>query len=156
RLNFSWPHLMLPVLYLVGVGIVYAAISGYTLRLTFLLVAAVTFYFLETKLGKESHFLQNIFLLSVFSWYVGLYGIHFYFKLPAIFFFILIFLATYLFAVQGFAGFHQPSKKYFYILLSLVCAEAALGLLLWPTHYFVDAVVLFCVFYLIWLFSFSA
>ncbi len=156
RLNFTWPHLILPVIYIVGVASVYAVISSFTFRLFFLLAAALVFYFLEMKLGHESHFLQNIFLLSVFAWYIGLFAIQFYFKLPYIFFVVVIFFVTYLFGLQGFAGFSLPSKKYFYILLSLICAESALGLLFWPTHFFVNGVVLFCVFYLLWLFSFSA
>lgn len=156
RLNFTWPHLLLPIIYIIGVGSLYGIIGSFTIRLIFLIIASLTFYFLEMWLGRESHFLQNIFLLSVFAWYCGIFGVQFYLRLPGILFVIIIFLMTYLFALQGFAGFNQPSKKYFNILLSLLCAEGAAGLLLWPTHFFIDAVVLFCLFYIIWLFSFSA
>ncbi|OGE82095.1 MAG: hypothetical protein A3B10_00640 [Candidatus Doudnabacteria bacterium RIFCSPLOWO2_01_FULL_44_21] len=156
RLNFTWPHLMLPIIYLIGVAVVFAVVGSGTVRLIFLIFAALAFYVLEFKLGKESHFLQNIFLLSTFGWFLGIFALEFYLRLPTIFLAILVFVITYLFAVQGFAGFTLPSKKYFYLLLALVCAEAAWGIMLWPTFYFVNAVVLFCIFYLIWLFAFSA
>ena len=84
RLDFTWPHLLLPVLFLIGTGSVFAVIPGAQVRLIFLIFAAVTFYVLELKLGVESHFLQNIFLLSVLGWYVGLFALKFYVNFPTI------------------------------------------------------------------------
>jgi len=156
RLNFTWPHLMLPSIYLLGIGGVFATIPNYKMRLIFLILASLTFYFLELKLGRESHFLQNIYLLSVFALYVSLFALQFYFNLSAWWILPLAFLLTYFLAVQGFAGFSLPAKKYFYFLMALICSEAALGLAFWPTHFFVDSVVLFTIFYLLWLFAFSA
>ena len=156
RLGFSWPHLLLPAIYLLGISMVFMIITNPRWQVIFLFFAALVLYILEMRLGRESHFLQNIFLLSVFAWYMGLFAAHFYFNLPGWILAILVFGATYLFAVQGFAGFTQPVKKYFYIVLALVCTEAAWGLSLWPTYFPVNAVVLFCIFYLLWLFSFSA
>lgn len=156
RLNFTWPHLLLPAIYLIGAGSVYAVIPSNTIRLIYLGTTAITFYFLEMSLGHESHFLQNIFLISVLAWYIGLFALVFYINFSAIWLVLLVFIATYIFGLQGFAGFSLPAKKYFYLILSLICAETAWGLSFWPTHFFVDAVVLFSVFYLIWLFAFSA
>lgn len=156
RLNFTWPHLLLPVTYLLAVACVFAIIPNPRLRLVFLIVSAIIFYFLEIKLGHESHFLQNIFLLSSFGVILGLFAVEFYLH-PQIYGFLpLVFAITYLLAIQGFAGFALSAKKYFYFLTTLVVTEAAWGLTFWPTHYFVDAVVLFCVFYALWLFAFSA
>ena len=108
------------------------------------------------KLGKESHFLQNIYLLSVFGIYLGIFAIQFYYHLMSLWILPVVFLVTYVFAIQGFAGFTLPAKKYFYTLIAIICSQASLGLTLWPTYYYVDAVVLFCLFYLMWLFAFSA
>lgn len=156
RLNFTWPHLLLPVIYLIGVGSVFTVITDPLSRTVFLGLAAIVFYLMEVRLGRESHLLQNIFLLSVFAWYVGLFAAQYYFPLSSIFLAAAVFGATYLFVLQGFAGFNQPAKKHFYFLISLVCAEAAWGLTLWPTHFLINAVVLFVLFYIMWLFAFSA
>ncbi len=156
RLNFTWPHLLLPTLYVIGIGSTFAIITETVARIVFLVVACIIFYFLEMKLGKESHFLQNTFLLSVFAGYLGLFAAHYYFPVSSLILAVAAFAVTYIFALQGFAGFTQPAKKYFYFLLALLCGEAAWGLALWPTHFFVNTVVLFCMFYLIWLFAFSA
>lgn len=156
RLNFTWPHLLLPVIYLLAVGSVFSVLISPTFRLIFLILASLVFYILEMKLGKESHFLQNIYLLSVFGIYLGLFAVQFYFNLKVWWVVPMVFLTTYFFAIQGFAGFSLPSKRFFYFLIALVVAESALGLTFWPTYFFVDSVVLFCIFYLLWLFAFSA
>jgi hypothetical protein len=156
RLNFTWPHLLLPTIYLLGAVSVFVVITNPTIRLIFLLVACGVFYFLEFKLGRESHFLQNIYLLSGFAMYVGLFAVQFYFNLKIWMILPLVFLITYLLAIQGLAGFSLPAKKYFYLLTAIVATEACWGLTFWPTHFFANAVVLFSIFYLIWLFAFSA
>jgi hypothetical protein len=156
RLNFTWPHLLLPTIYLLGVGSVFAVLANSSFRLIFLIFACLLFYVLEMKLGHESHFLQNVYLLSVFAVYLGLFAVQFYFNLKVWWIIPLVFGSTYLLAIQGFAGFSLPAKRYFYLLVAVVISEAAWGLLFWPTHFFVDSVVLFCIFYLLWLFSFSA
>ncbi len=156
RLNFTWPHLLLPTIYLLAVGSVFVLISNPSIRLIFLLLAAATFYFLEMKLGLESHFLQNIYLFSVFGVFLGMFALQFYFNLKIWWLAPLAFVLTYVFAVQGFAGFSLPAKRYFYGVLSLICTEAVWGMTFWPTHFFVNSIVLFCIFYLLWLFSFSA
>ena len=156
RLNFTWPHLMLPVIYLLAVGSVYTIISDSTIRTIFLVIASMSFYVLEVKLGKESHFLQNIYLLSVFGIFLALFALQFYFNLPVWVTIPAAYIITYLLTIQGFAGFSLPSKKYFHILTAMVVAEVTWALSFWPSHYFVNAVVLFCFFYVLWLFSFSA
>jgi hypothetical protein len=156
RLNFTWPHLLLPVIYLLAVGAVFMLIPSTTLCLIFLILVSINFYFLEVKLGKESHFLQNIYLLSVFGLYLGLFAVQFYFNLKNWYIVPIAFLLTYLLSVQGLAGFSLPAKRYFYLLTALICAEATWGLTFWPTHYFVNSIVLFSIFYLLWIFSFSA
>jgi hypothetical protein len=156
RLNFTWPHLMLPVIFLVASGSVFTIINSSTLRLIFLIGIAITFYFLEVKLGKESHFLQNVYLLSVFALFLSMFAVVFYFNIKVWYMVPATFILSYLLAIQGFAGFSLPSKKYFHLLIALVCTQVAWALSFWPTHFFVDAVILFIFFYTLWLFSFSA
>ena len=156
RLNFTWPHLLLPTIYLLAVGSVFIIIPSATLRLIFLIAVSINFYFLEVRLGRESHFLQNIYLLSVFGLYLGMFAVHFYFNVKNWFLVPAAFGLTYLLAIQGLAGFSLPAKRHFYFLIALVCAEATWGLTFWPTHFFVNSIVLFSIFYLLWIFSFSA
>jgi len=156
RLNFTWPHLLLPVIYIISVASVYSLVTNVFWQETFLVVAALVFFLMEIRLGRESHLLQNIFLLSAFGIFLGLFAVDYYFQLPTYVFVPLVFAAGFILSVQGFTGFQLPAKKYFYFLSALITAQVAWGLSFWPTYYFVNGVVLFCVFYIIWLFSFSA
>jgi hypothetical protein len=156
RLGFSWPHILLPIIYIVGVGCIFIMITDPRLRSVFLFFSSTVLYVLETQLGRESHFLQNVYLFSVFAWFLGLFAVIFYLNIGTAWSVAAAFLASYLLIVQGFAGFSLPAKKYFNFLIALACAQATWGLLFWPTHYLVNAVVLFSVFYLLWIFSFSA
>lgn len=156
RLGWSWPHLLLPVLFLVAVNAIFVLLPHPTFRLIFLIISTVLFYFLENQLGGMSHFLQNIYLLSVFAIFLGLFAVQFYFHLNVGWLVIFIFVASFLLIVQGFAGFSLPAKKYFSFLVALIISEVAWGVSLWPTHFLVNAVVVFCAFYLLWFFAFSA
>jgi hypothetical protein len=156
RLGFSWPHLLLPCFYLAGVGSIFVVLTNPTWRTVFIVLACLMFYIIELQLGRESHFLQNIFLFSVFAILVGLFAVQFYFHISYFLLAPVVFIVTYFLIVQGFAGFSLPAKKYFSFLTALVCAECAWGLSLWPTYYVVDAIIVFAVFYLLWIFSFSA
>ncbi len=156
RIGLSWPHLLLPTLYLLAVGSCFVVITSPTIRVLFLIIASIAYYFVELDLGHESHFLQNIFLLSVFGLFLGIFAVQFYLHLSTRIIVPIIFVITYLLTVQGFAGFSLPIKKYFYLLIALILAEASWGLILWPTHYVVNTVVIFSIFYLLWIFSFSA
>jgi len=156
RVGLSWPHLLLPLLYLVGLASIFSVISSSGGRVVFLLAATIVFYFVEIQLGRESHFLQNVYLFSVFAWILGIFAIDFYFALQTAWTVLLVFVVSYLLIAHGFAGFSLPAKRRFSFLIALTCAELAWGLSLWPTHYVVNAVVLFSGFYLLWVFSFSA
>jgi hypothetical protein len=160
RLGFSLPHLLLPIIYIIGVGSIFVVMTDPGFRTVFLSLASLLLFAVEMQLGKESHFLQNIYLFSVFAWFLGLFAVHFYvveqLDIPSAWTVITGFSATYLLIAQGFAGFSLPAKKYFNFLIALICGQVVWGLLFWPTHYLVNAVVLFTVFYLLWIFSFSA
>jgi hypothetical protein len=156
RVGFSWPHILLPVIFIVGAASIFVVITDPTIRTVFLFFSSMVLYFMEIQLGRESHFLQNAFLFSVFAWFLGLFAVQFYLDISTAWTVIAAFLSSYLLVIQGFAGFSLPAKKYFNFLVALVCAQAAWGLLFWPTHYLVNAAVLFSVFYLLWIFSFSA
>jgi hypothetical protein len=156
RLGWNWPHLMLPVFYLLGVGGVFMIVPNPTLRVVFLVFAAILFYLLQANLGRESHLLQNIFLITVFLLYLTVFAFQFYLNLNQGWLVMLVFAVTYVLIVQGFAGFSLPTKKYFKLIIAMLGAQIAWGLSLWPTHYVVNAVIMFCAFYLLWLFSFSA
>jgi hypothetical protein len=152
----SWPHLMLPVFYILGMGCIFMVLTTTGMRVAFLVPAAFVFYMIEVQLGRESHFLQNVYLFSSFAILIGLYALQFYFHLNYLWMVPLIFIATYALIVQGFAGFSLPVKKYFSFLIAFVCAQIAWGLSLWPTYFVVNALITFSVFYLLWIFSFSA
>lgn len=157
RFGVNWSHLLLPLFFLMGIGMVGAIMPSTATKIVFTASAVISFVSLELHLGRESHLLQNLYLLSVFMIYLGLFAARFYF-VDVSFWWILAILGifTYFLILQGFAGVSLPSKKYFCLIITLAVTEAALGLMLWPTHYLVNAVVLFLFFYLLWLFAFSA
>ena len=152
----SWPHLLLPVLYLAGFGIIFSIISGPLLKILFLVLGSVLFYWLEINIGRESHLLQNLFLLSAFALYVGVFAFQFYFNLNTGWVVLMVAGLTMVLILQGFAGFSLPTKKVFALSIVLICSELAWGLSMWPTHFLVNGVVLFAAFYLLWFLSFSA
>lgn len=157
RLGFYWPHLLLPIFYLSGAAASYAVIPSSSIRLVFVAAAVISFFFLERQLGKESHFLQNMFLASTFLIYVGLFAAAFYFVDLSFWWIITsISLLTAALIMQGFAGITLPTKKYFSLLIVVVVTEAAVGLSLWPTYFLINAIVLFFVFYLLWTFASAA
>lgn len=156
RLGLTWPHLLLPCFYLIGTASVFAIMTNHSWRLVFLILATIFFYVMEMELGRESHLLQNIFLFSVFEIFVGLFAVQFYLHLSYIWITIIMFVVSYFLIIQGFAGFSLPVKKYFSFLITLVCAETAWALSWWPTYFVVDAIIAFAIFYLLWIFSFSA
>jgi hypothetical protein len=156
RVGFSWSHLLLPIIYIIGVANIFMVITNPSIRSVFLFFASAVLYWIESQLGRESHFLQNVYLFSVFSWFLGLFAVNFYLDVATTWTVLIAFGVSYLLIAQGFAGFSLPAKKYFNFLIALICAQSVWGLLYWPTHYMVNAVVLFCIFYLLWIFSFSA
>ncbi|MBI2355846.1 MAG: hypothetical protein HYV13_01395 [Candidatus Doudnabacteria bacterium] len=157
RLGFYWSHLLLPIFFLVGAAGTYAVIPSQKPGLIFLILAGISFFYLERTLGKESHYLQNIFLLTVFLIYLGLFASAFYFVNFSFWWEIALITAfTVGLTLQGFAGITLPSKKYFFLLITVVIAESAVGLMLWPTHFLVNAIVLFLIFYLLWAFALAA
>lgn len=155
RVGFLISHLALPTFYLLSAGIIFSIITSSTLRLIFLFIAAFLFLLIEIQLGKESHFLQNIYLLSAFSIFIGIFSAQFYFNFSIYWIGLISFVSSYFLIVQGFAGILLPLKKYFSFVIALVCGQLALGLALWPTYFLVNAIVLFCAFYLLWLFAVS-
>lgn len=156
RLGFSWPHLLLPIFYLLGFASIFVTLTNPAWRMAFLVASCLAFYIMQISLGHESHFLQNIYLFSVFAIFVGVESLQFYFHISSLWLEPAIFAVVYILIVQGFAGFSLPAKKYFHFLIALVCTEAAFGLSLWPTYYVINAILLFAIFYLLWVFSFSA
>lgn len=156
RLGLSIPHLLLPCFYLIGAAGVFTILPTSTMRLLFLIMVSVLFYLLENDLGKESHLLQNLYLLSVFALFVTVSAFQFYFHLGNGLSAVLVFALTYILIIQGFAGFSLPAKRYFEGLIALTLGELAWGLSLWPTHFLVNGVLLFCAYYLLWMFAFSA
>jgi hypothetical protein len=80
----------------------------------------------------------------------------YYFRLNFVWLFFGTFVLTWLLILQGFAGFGISGKKYFYVIIPLLCSELALGVAAWPTHFFVNAVVTFSAYYLLWVLAFAA
>ena len=156
RLGLAWPHLLLPTFYLIGTTVVFLILPSPLLRLVYLVFTSLVFYLLEANLGKESHLLQNIYLGSAFMVFLGLFAFQFYFHLSSLILAAAVFVVSYVLIVQGFAGFSLPAKKYFKFLIAWLTAQISWALSLWPTHFVVNAVLAFCFFYVLWMFSFSA
>jgi len=156
QLKFTWPHLLLPTFFLLAVGVSFAVITLPIIRTIFLVVSAILYYLLQIKLGKESYFLQSVFLLSAFGIYSGLFALEFYLNLNIWLVLLGVLVFTLLFTLQGFAGFELTTKKNLILIIVLLITQSALGLLLWPVHFLVSGAVLFGIFYLLWVFLVSA
>src|SRR3989338_1601211 len=120
RLGFAWPHLLLPTFFLLAAGFTQAIIISNFGRMIFVVIAAILFYFLETRLGRESHYLQGMYLMSIFGIYTGLFSLRFYLNLNIWLLAGAIIFFTSLFSLQGYAGFDLSTKRSFIFVTVLV------------------------------------
>lgn len=153
KVGLAWSHQFISLTYIVAVFSGFVLVPSQNFRLVFLIASCILFYFVQMNLGKESQLLQNVFLGSLFIIYTAIFSLQHYQNINIWLLLALIALLTFMFSIQGFAGFSISSKKHFIFVLTVLCVEASAGLYLWPIYFPIKGAILFLLFYLFWVFS---
>jgi hypothetical protein len=153
KVGLAWSYQFISLTYIAAVFSGFILVPNQNLRLIFLIISAILFYFVQINLGKQSQLLQNVFLGNLFVIYVAIFSLQHYQRINLWVFLGLVTFLTFIFSVQGFAGFSTVSKKYFIFVLTFLAAQASLALFFWPVLFLTKAVVLFFLFYLFWSFA---
>jgi hypothetical protein len=98
--------------------------------------------------------INSLALITAYVISVAVFGLHFYFRLPAAFIMALTFTWVSLSFWLGFKlkmGIVSASAKILSLTAGLAAAQVATVLLFWPTHFLVTSTVFFLLYYLAWM-----
>lgn len=148
----KWLFLRLPLFLIFWFSLFFITPIG-LIRAGFLLVSIPIIFFFETLVeNKGQQIAWNIFLLSLASLLIGLYGFNFYFPLNGLIYLLLLFVGVlFLVRVSVDSVPHQSNVKWLAALvLALFSAELFWVLQFLPLHFSVLAVINFNILYLLW------
>lgn len=147
-----WLLVRVPVFVLVWFGLLFIIPTGYG-RYFFLIASLPVIFFFETLVANKGQQLGwNLFLLSLASLFISLYGFNFYFPLNGLLYLALIFAGVLtLVRISVESVPHSTNVKWLSgLVLGLFSAELFWVLQFLPLHYSVLAVINFNVLYLLW------
>ncbi|MBI4053771.1 MAG: hypothetical protein HY397_00400 [Candidatus Doudnabacteria bacterium] len=115
-------------------------------------VAGLVKILLDARPKVITNLLENLFFLSAFGIYLGIWALDFYFTPGWWLNIILSAIASFVFFWAGFSATptSASSRLIFSLVLSLLFAEIAWTMLFWPLHFLTLALVFSCLFYLAW------
>lgn len=148
----SWLLVRVPLFVLIWFGLFFIIPFGF-LQSVFLVVSVVIIFVFETLVANHGQQLSwNVFLLSLASLFIGLYGLHFYFPLSGLLYLALVFIGVaVLVRVSIQTVPHEPSVKWFAsLVLGLFAAQLFWVLQFLPLHFSILAVISFIILYLLW------
>jgi hypothetical protein len=147
-----WLLVRVPLFVFIWFGLFFVLPFGFARVL--LLIASVPLIFVfETLVANRGQQLGwNIFLLSLASLLLGLYGFHFYFPLSGLLYLGLIFVGTTILVRASVETVpHTPAVKWFAsLVLGLFAAEIFWVTQFLPLHFSVLAILSFNILYLLW------
>lgn len=147
-----WLFIRLPVFLVFWFSLLFVIPLGFG-RALFLLVSIPVIFFFETLLENTGQQIGwNVFLLSLASLLIGLYGFNFYFPLTGLVYLLLLFAGTLVLVRSAVDTVpHDSSVKWLAALvLALFSAELFWVLQFLPLHFSVLAVLNFNILYLLW------
>ncbi len=147
-----WLLVRVPLFVLIWFGLLFIIPFG-LLRSAFLVAGVVIMFVFETLVANHGQQLGwNMFLLSLVSLLLGLYGLHFYFPLSGLLYLGLIFMGvTTLVRVSIESVPHEPAVKWFAsLVLGLFAAQLFWVLQFLPLHFSILAIMSFIILYLLW------
>lgn len=151
--NFHWwLFLRLPIFLIFWFSLLFVIPLGFG-RALFLLVSIPIIFFFETLVENTGQQIGwNIFLLSLASLLVGLYGFNFYFPLTGLVYLFLLFAGTMLLVRASVETVPHPNnvKWLASLVLGLFSAQLFWVLQFLPLHFSVLAVLNFNILYLLW------
>lgn len=147
-----WLLVRVPVFVLVWFGLLFIIPTGFG-RYLFLILSLPIIFFFETLVANKGQQLGwNLFLLSLASLLIALYGFNFYFPLNGLVYLALTFAGVLtLVRISVESVPHSTNVKWLAgLVLGLFSAELFWVLQFLPLHYSVLAVINFNVLYLLW------
>ena len=147
-----WLLVRVPLFVFIWFGLFFVLPFGFA-RILLLLVSLPVIFVFETLAANRGQQLGwNMFLLSLASLLLGLYGFHFYFPLSGLLYLGLVFLGTTILVRTSVETVpHTPAVKWFAsLVLGLFAAELFWVLQFLPLHFSVLAIISFNVLYLLW------
>lgn len=122
-------------------------------RAVFLLISMPILFFFETLVENTGQqFAWNIFLLSLASFLLGLFGFNFYFPLSGLVYLLILFTGTLLLVRVSVDSVPHPGnvKWLAALVLALFSAQLFWVLQFLPLHFSVLAIINFNILYLLW------
>ncbi len=147
-----WLLVRIPVFVLVWFGLLFIIPNGFG-RGLFLLISIPVIFFFETLVANKGQQLGwNLFLLSLASLLVSLYGFNFYFPLSGLVYLALVFLGVLVLVRISLESVpHSTNVKWLAgLVLALFSAELFWVLQFLPLHFSVLGVINFNILYLLW------
>ena len=147
-----WLLVRVPVFVLVWFGVLFIIPTGYG-RVLYLFASVPVIFFFETLVANKGQQLGwNLFLLSLASLLMALYGFNFYFPLSGLVYLALIFVGVLTLVRISVESVPHPSNVKWLagLVLALFAAELFWVLQFLPLHFSVLAVINFNILYLLW------
>ncbi len=147
-----WLLIRVPLFILIWFGLLFIIPLGFV-RTTFILFSIPLIFIFETLVANKGQQLGwNLFLVSLASLMLGLYGFHFYFPLSGLVYLGLVFLGVcVLVRTSVDAVPHESTVKWFAsLVLGLFAAQIFWILQFLPLHFSVLAILSFVILYLLW------
>ncbi len=148
----AWMLIRVPIFLLVWFGLLFVIPYGF-MRALFLLVSIPLIFVFETLAANKGQQLGwNLFLVSLASLQLGLFGFNFYFPLHGLMYLFLQFagMVVLVRTMIDAVPYNNNVKWLAGLILGLFSAELFWALQFLPLHFSVLAVVSFMVLYLLW------
>lgn len=147
-----WLLVRVPLFIFIWFGLLFIIPLG-LVRAIFVFISVPIIFIFETLVANKGQQLGwNLFLVSLASLMLGLYGFHFYFPLSGLVYLALVFLGvTVLVRTSVDSVPHESSVKWFAsLVLGLFSAQIFWILQFLPLHFSVLAILSFIILYLLW------
>lgn len=147
-----WLLIRIPLFVFIWFGLLFIIPFGFV-RTVFLVISVPLIFMFETLVANKGQQLGwNLYLISLASLLLGLYGFHFYFPLSGLLYLALIFLGVSVLVRTSVDAVPHPSavKWFASLVLGLFAAQIFWILQFLPLHFSVLSILSFIILYLLW------
>lgn len=150
----EFTFLLFPVLWIGASTVVIFLQNTKFWEIVFVYVLGIVFFRLQLNLRERTNsvFLENIFFLSSFGIFLGIWAIDFFFTPAWWLIMALVFVFSVILFWTGIFNTHADLKEkiIYSLLLAFALTEISWALLFWPLHFVSIAIVISVIFYLAW------
>ena len=150
----EFTFLLLPVLWVSASTVVIFLQNTKFWEIIFVYLLGIIFFRLQLRLQARTNsvFLENIFFLSAFGIFLGIWAIDFFFTPAWWLIMALMFVFSVILFWMGIFNTHaeRREKVIYTLFLAFALTEISWALLFWPLHFVSMAIVAAVIFYLAW------